>query len=121
MHRYNPRKLLIKIRNPRKPHAEAQELARVRGNRLLRRDGLATEHPVAAVPVAAEPDPVLDPAAAVPVDEGNVLGVIGVPPVREDEDDFAPQRDGDLTMVREEMLALLHAEMRLHLLGPIDF
>ena len=41
---------------------------------------LAAEDPIVAVPVVVvEPVPVLDPTVIVPVDVGDVLGVVGVP------------------------------------------
>ena len=59
----------------------------------------------------------LDPTVAVPVDEGNALGVDGAPPVREDEDDFATQSNWDVALVLQKVLAVVLAEVRRHLLG----
>jgi len=41
---------------------------------------LAAEHPIVAVEVVVKPVPVLNPAVAVPVDIGHVLGVVRVAP-----------------------------------------
>jgi len=72
------------------------------------------------VPVVAEPSPVLDPAVDAPVDAEDVLGVVGVTPIREDEDHLPPQAHGDLVLVLQDVLALVLPEVGGHDLGARD-
>lgn len=81
---------------------------------------LAAKHPNAVVPAAAEPVPVPDPAAAVPADVVNVLGVTEMAPVREDERDLAAKSGRDVLLVVEQVLAVVFAQVRVHLHCPLD-
>jgi len=82
---------------------------------------LAAEDAAAAAPAAAvEPVPELDPAVVVPVEARDVLGVAGAPPVREDERDLAAKRDGNLVLVFQDVLPIVLAQVRGHLLGARD-
>ncbi|MAF14073.1 MAG: hypothetical protein CMI53_04260 [Parcubacteria group bacterium] len=81
---------------------------------------LATEHPIAAAPGEAEPVPVLNPAVAVPTDESNALGIVGMTPVWEDENDLAPKSFRDFLLVIQEILAVVLAQIGLHFLGALD-
>lgn len=70
--------------------------------------------------MVADPVPALDPAAVAPVDVIDDLGVVGVTPTGEDEDDLATEGDGDVLLVVEQILPVLLAEVRRHLLGTLD-
>ena len=78
---------------------------------------LAAEDPNVTEPVGvAETAPALDPTDAVAEDVGNELGRVGVPPVREHERHFAAEYGRDLVLVLQETLAVLLAEVGVHLL-----
>ncbi|OGH93040.1 MAG: hypothetical protein A2563_04655 [Candidatus Magasanikbacteria bacterium RIFOXYD1_FULL_40_23] len=64
--------------------------------------------------------PALDPTPAAPVNVVDVLGAAGVPIVREDEDNLAAERSGDLVLILQNVLSLLLALMGVHLLGAAD-
>jgi len=86
-------------------------------------DGLATEYPNAATPVAvAEPAPAPDPALGVlvPVDVVDALGVVRMTPVREDEVHLAPQNRGNLVLVIQEILPVVSPEVGVHLAGSLN-
>lgn len=95
--------------------------------RILGLRGLAAENLVDAVEAIVEPVPVRDPADAAPVGTVDaadqvllVLLVVRVPVVGEDEDDLAAEDGRDLVLVLEQVLAVVLAEVGVHLLRPLD-
>lgn len=91
-----------------------------RGERTNLRD--AAEHSIVFVPTVADRAPTLDPTVAVPFNAADARGALGVirvpriPVISEDEGDLTTERDGDVGLVLEEVLALLPTKVCPHIL-----